>query len=105
MNVNTCRRYHDTQWLFQSPKLICRLESLMDFPPRFSLLEPAALNNNGQIAVMGFVPEPRTYALMISGVGLPGLMVAKSDPISSSTTRSEERRVGKECRARLAPLR
>ena len=53
------------------------LESLVDLPPGFSLLDATAINNNGQIAVVGVVPEPETYALMLAGLGLIGFMARR----------------------------
>ena len=49
------------------------LNSLVDLPG-IILTSAAGINNNGQVIVMGVIPEPETYALMLAGLGLIGLM-------------------------------
>jgi probable HAF family extracellular repeat protein len=50
------------------------LNSLVDLSEGVILTRAAGINNNGQVIAMGVIPEPETYALMLAGLGLIGLM-------------------------------
>ena len=50
------------------------LNSLVDLPDGVILTQAAGINNNGQVIAMGVIPEPETYALMLAGLSLMGLM-------------------------------
>jgi probable HAF family extracellular repeat protein len=60
------------------------LNSLVDLPRGVVLTEAIDINNNGQvIARASIVPEPETYALMLAGLGLIGLMVRRKKALST----------------------
>jgi hypothetical protein len=53
------------------------LNSLVDLPDGVILIEAADINNNGQViatGIMGVIPEPEAYSLMLAGLGLIGFM-------------------------------
>jgi hypothetical protein len=35
------------------------------------------INNHGQVVVVGSIPEPQTYALLLAGLGLIGVMARR----------------------------
>jgi probable HAF family extracellular repeat protein len=53
------------------------LNSLVDLPEGVILTSAGDINNNGQVIAVGTVPEPETYALMLAGLGLVGLMTRR----------------------------
>ena len=53
------------------------LNSLVDLPTGWILTSAIDINNNGQVIAVGIVPEPETYALMLAGLGLMGIMVSR----------------------------
>lgn len=53
------------------------LNSLLDLPKGVILTSATAINNNGQVIALGVIPEPETYALMLAGLGIVGLMVRR----------------------------
>jgi probable HAF family extracellular repeat protein len=50
------------------------LNSLVDLPEGWVLTNASDITNNGQMIATGVIPEPETYALMLAGLGLVGLM-------------------------------
>ncbi|SFH58281.1 PEP-CTERM protein-sorting domain-containing protein [Nitrosospira sp. Nsp14] len=52
------------------------LNLLVDLPPGWILTDAIDINNNGQVIALG-VPEPETYALMLTGLGLIGFMARR----------------------------
>ncbi len=55
---------------------ITDLNSLVDLPDGVVLRDAMGINNSGQVIATG-VPEPETYALMLVGLGLVGLMARR----------------------------
>jgi probable HAF family extracellular repeat protein len=55
---------------------ITDLNSLVDLPQGVILTRALDINNAGQVIAMG-IPEPQTYALMLAGLGLVGLMARR----------------------------
>lgn len=56
------------------------LNSLVTLPDRLTLSEAQGINNSGQIIALsgiGPIPEPATYALMLAGLGVLGLMAKR----------------------------
>jgi probable HAF family extracellular repeat protein len=57
------------------------LNSLVDLPQGLVLTDAMAINNSGQVVALAgpppVIPEPETYALMLAGLGLIGLMVRR----------------------------
>jgi probable HAF family extracellular repeat protein len=56
------------------------LGSLVNLPTGFLFLGATAINNHGQLVAVGdvhVVPEPETYALMLAGLGLIGVMARR----------------------------
>ena len=41
------------------------------------LLDARGINNHGQVAGIALIPEPETYALMLAGLGLVGVMARR----------------------------
>ena len=51
------------------------LGSVVNPPTGFAYFSGAnAINNHGQLAAMGVVPEPEMYAMLLSGLGLIGFL-------------------------------
>jgi probable HAF family extracellular repeat protein len=55
------------------------LNSLVSLPG-IVLTQPTGINNHGQVIVMNSIPEPETYALLLAGLGLIGIMVRRRKP-------------------------
>jgi hypothetical protein len=55
------------------------LNSLVSVPG-VVLTDTAGINNHGQVAAIGVIPEPETYALLLAGLGLTGVMVRRRKP-------------------------
>ena len=53
------------------------LNSLVNLRQGVILTSTADINNHGQVIAAGTVPEPETYALMLAGLGLVGLMTRR----------------------------
>ena len=54
------------------------LNSLANLPARVILTEAIDINNHGQVIALALVvPEPASYALMLAGLALVGLMVKR----------------------------
>ncbi|MEP6879317.1 MAG: PEP-CTERM sorting domain-containing protein [Nitrosospira sp.] len=51
------------------------LLAITDRVDRAYLDQAAAINNYGQVVILGAIPEPATYALMLAGLALIGFMV------------------------------
>jgi probable HAF family extracellular repeat protein len=64
------------------------LNSLVDLPQGVILLTQALdINNNGQVIAAGLVPEPETYALMLAGLGLVGVIARRRKAEGSRDSR------------------
>lgn len=50
------------------------LTSLVSLPDGAPLTSAQSINNSGQVLVLSPVPEPGTYAMLLAGLGLLGLM-------------------------------
>ncbi len=50
------------------------LNSLVSLPGGGVLTEARGINNLGQVAVIGIIPEPETYAMLRAGLGLLGFI-------------------------------
>ena len=53
------------------------LNSLVSLPAGVVLVGANGINNLGQVVVVGTIPEPATYALMLAGLGLVGFMARR----------------------------
>jgi probable HAF family extracellular repeat protein len=53
------------------------LNSLVDLPAGVFLTKAFAINNTGQVIVTALVPEPESYALMLAGLALMGVVVRR----------------------------
>lgn len=51
------------------------LNSLVNLPDGVILTDARDINNLGQVIAIGIIPEPASYALMLSGLALVGFMV------------------------------
>ena len=51
----------------------------MSLPAEAVLTEAHGINNLGQVVVVGTIPEPATYALMLAGLGLVGFMARRKE--------------------------
>ena len=40
-------------------------------------MHAVGINNAGQVIAIGTIPEPNSYAMLVAGVGLIGLMVRR----------------------------
>jgi probable HAF family extracellular repeat protein len=56
------------------------LNSLVSLPGGLYLTRAGGINNPGQIIATSAIPEPASYALMLSGLGLIGFMASRSKP-------------------------
>ena len=55
------------------------LNSLVDLPQEVTLVDAIGINNNGQVVATALIiPEPATYALMLAGLALMGIMVSRN---------------------------
>jgi probable HAF family extracellular repeat protein len=50
------------------------LNSLVTLPAGVVLTNATGTNNHGEVIAAAIVPEPETYALLLSGLGLMGFM-------------------------------
>jgi probable HAF family extracellular repeat protein len=50
------------------------LNSVVNPPTGLTFFSANAINNNGQLAAVGVVPEPEMYAMLLSGLGLIGFL-------------------------------
>jgi probable HAF family extracellular repeat protein len=55
------------------------LNSLVSVPG-VVLTDAAAINNHGQVAAIGVIPEPETYALLLAGLVLTSVMARRRKP-------------------------
>ncbi|MEO8767713.1 MAG: PEP-CTERM sorting domain-containing protein [Nitrosospira sp.] len=46
-------------------------------PAHVGLTSATAINNHDQIAAIGLIPEPETYAMLLAGLGLIGGVMAR----------------------------
>jgi hypothetical protein len=46
-------------------------------PTGFHFSGANAINNHGQLAAVGVVPEPEMYAMLLSGLGLIGFLARR----------------------------
>lgn len=53
------------------------LNSLLDLPQGVILTSAIDINNNGQVIAAGVIPQPETYALMLAGLSMIGLMARR----------------------------
>ena len=53
------------------------LNSLVSLPGGVVLTEATGINNHGQVAVIGNIPEPETYAMLLAGLGLLGFIARR----------------------------
>jgi probable HAF family extracellular repeat protein len=53
------------------------LNSLVDLPEGVILTSAGGINNAGQVIAMGVIPEPETYAMLLAGLCLIGLVVRR----------------------------
>lgn len=64
------------------------LNSLVELPQGVILLTQAlGINNNGQVIAAGLVPEPETYALMLAGLSLVGVIARRRKAEGSRDSR------------------
>lgn len=54
------------------------LNSLVDLPDGYVLETALAINDRGQVLAMGVVPEPKTFALLLAGLGLVGFAARRN---------------------------
>ena len=50
------------------------LASLVDVPTGFIYFYANDINNHGQLAAVGGIPEPEMYAMLLLGLGLIGFL-------------------------------
>jgi hypothetical protein len=50
------------------------LNSLVSLPGIFTA---TGINNHGQVVVVGTIPEPETYAMLLAGLGLLGFIARR----------------------------
>jgi probable HAF family extracellular repeat protein len=50
------------------------LNSLVSLAGGAVLTEATGINNHGQVAATGMIPEPETYAMLLAGLGLLGFI-------------------------------
>jgi probable HAF family extracellular repeat protein len=55
---------------------ITDLNSLVSLPG-VTFTKAMDINNHGQVVVVGSIPEPQTYALLLAGLGLIGVMARR----------------------------
>jgi probable HAF family extracellular repeat protein len=55
---------------------ITDLNSLVSLPG-VTFTKAMDINNHGQVVVVGSIPEPQTYALLLAGLGLIGIMARR----------------------------
>jgi probable HAF family extracellular repeat protein len=53
------------------------LNSLVSLPDGVVLRGAQEINNVGQVAVLGTIPEPDTYAMLLAGLGLLGFIARR----------------------------
>ena len=53
------------------------LNSLVSLPGGAVLTEATGINNQGQVAAIGIIPEPETYAMLLAGLGLLGFIARR----------------------------
>ena len=50
---------------------------LVDLPEGIILTNARDINNNGQVIAIGMVPEPESYALLLTGLALVGFIARR----------------------------
>ena len=53
------------------------LNLLVDLPEGIILTNARDINNNGQVIAAGMVPEPESYALLLTGLALVGFIARR----------------------------
>ena len=53
------------------------LNSLVDLPEGVIPATATGINNVGQVIVIAMIPEPSSYALMLAGLALVGMMIRR----------------------------
>jgi hypothetical protein len=53
------------------------LNSLVSMPGTVVLTDATAINNHGQVAAIGAIPEPETYAMLLAGLSLLGFIAGR----------------------------
>jgi probable HAF family extracellular repeat protein len=53
------------------------LNSLLSQSGGVVLTDARGINNHGQVAVIGSIPEPETYAMLLAGLGLLGFIARR----------------------------
>jgi hypothetical protein len=53
------------------------LNTLVSLPSGVVLRAATEINNHGQVAAVGSIPEPETYAMLLAGLGLLGFIARR----------------------------
>jgi len=53
--------------------------SLVDLPEGVILATATGINNVGQVVAIAMVPEPSSYALMLEGLALVGMIIRRKE--------------------------
>lgn len=56
------------------------LNALIELPGGYNLERALDINDQGQVLVIGIVPEPETYVMLLAGLGLIGFMARRRKP-------------------------
>ena len=56
---------------------ITDLASVVNPPTGFAYSVASGINNHGQVAAIGMIPEPETYAMLLAGLGLLGFVARR----------------------------
>jgi hypothetical protein len=57
------------------------LNSLVDLPKGIILATATGINNVGQVIAIAVVPEPSSYALMLAGLALVGMVIRRREVV------------------------